>query len=441
MQSAKELVLRCLSVCTEAEPAPAPAPYPAVAPGLAPYPALAPALAPATSDGLQAFFLGLNKRLADDDDAGRSGNLVTSPLSVYAALSLVAAGAREGTLDELLRVLGAPSRDFLAGHVRALAEHVLADGSRTGGPRVSFACGVWHDSTTLLRPAYRTAAAESYKAVARSANFRQEPEEAREQINAWVAAATNDLIPSILSPGALSSCTVLVLANAIYFKGKWEKPFDKELTEDGKFHRLDGTAVDAPLMRGLGRHSIACHDGFKVLQLRYVQGRSSPGQPQPPPIYSMCVFLPNARDGLWGLTDKIARDPGFLRKHLPCGDVLVGDFRLPKFKVSFGVTMKGILQDMGLKEAFELGKADLSDMVEDGAGKLALHKIVHRAVIEVNEEGTEAAAATVATMILCSYSVRPRVDFTADHPFAFFVIEEVSGATLFAGHVLDPTTN
>ncbi|KAF7050740.1 hypothetical protein CFC21_059060 [Triticum aestivum] len=433
MQSVKELVLRCLWLCTEAEAKPDHAL--AASDGLQ-------AFAPAASDGLKAFALGLNKRLTDDD-AGRSGNLVTSPLSVYAALALVAAGAREGTLDELLRVLGAPSLDFLAGHVRALGEHALADGSRTGGPRVSLACSVWHDVTMPLRPAYRATAAESYKAVARAVNFRQKPEEAREQINAWVAAATNDLIPSILSPDALSSLTVLVLANAIYFKGMWEKPFDKELTKDDKFHCLDGIAVDAPFVRGLGWHYIACHDGFKVLQLRYVQGHSSQGQPQPPPIYSMCVFLPDTRDGLWELTDKIASNPDFVRKHLPCGDVMVSDFRLPKFKVNFGMTMEGILQDMGLNEAFEPGKADLSDMAEDGTGKLALEKIIHRAIIEVNEEGTEAVAATVATVILCSSktSDAPHVDFVADHPFGFFVIEEVSGATLFAGHVLDPTTN
>ncbi|XP_037488474.1 putative serpin-Z5 [Triticum dicoccoides] len=392
----------------------------------------------AAGDGLQVFALGLNKRLADD--AGRSGNLVFSPLSVYAALSLVAAGARDRTLDELLGVLGAPSQDFLAGHVRALAEQVLADWSRTGGPRVSFASGVWHDRTMPIRPAYRDAA-ESFNAVAPAVNFRQKPEEARKQINAWVSSSTNGLIPSLVGRGALSNLTDLVLANAIYFKGKWAEPFDKYLTKNDKFHRLDGTAVDAPFMRGLGMHSIACHDGFKVLQLRYEEGRRTMWSPEP--IYSMCVFLPDARDGLWRLTDKIACNPDFLREHLPRSTVLVDDFQMPKFKVTFGMTMNNVLQEMGVKEVFELGKADLSDMAEDGARrKLALEQVIHRAVIEVNEEGTEAAAATYSMAPMCSPNPAPpppRVDFVADHPFAFFVVEEVSGAILFAGHVLDPT--
>ncbi|VAH40568.1 unnamed protein product [Triticum turgidum subsp. durum] len=163
----------------------------------------------------------------------------------------------------------------------------------------------------------------------------------------------------------------------------------------------------------------------------------------PEPIYSMCVFLPDARDGLWRLTDKIACNPDFLREHLPRSTVLVDDFQMPKFKVTFGMTMNNVLQEMGVKEVFELGKADLSDMAEDGARrKLALEQVIHRAVIEVNEEGTEAAAATYSMAPMCSPNPAPpppRVDFVADHPFAFFVVEEVSGAILFAGHVLDPT--
>jgi serpin B len=271
-----------------------------------------------------------------------------------------------------------------------------------------------------------------------------QPEEAGKQINAWVAASTNNLIPSIFSPGALSPLTDLVLANAIYFKGRWDKPFYKKLTKEDKFHRLDGTNVDVPFMRDFGRQLLACHDGFKVLQLRYERGRPLPAQPAP--IYSMCVFLPDARDGLWRLTDKINCDPDFVRKHLPRNDVLVGDFRLPKFKLSFGRDMSGHLRELGLGEAFDEGKADLTGMAEDGARggrRLALQKVMHKAFIEVNEEGTEAAALT-GSLVGCSmYSPPPPppVDFVADHPFAFFVIEEVSGAILFAGHVVDPSIN
>jgi serpin B len=209
-----------------------------------------------------------------------------------------------------------------------------------------------------------------------------------------------------------------------------------------KFHRLDGTKVDVPFMRAFGSQLIACHKGFKVLQLRYEQGELQ-AQDHPAPIYSMCIFLPDARDGLRRLTDKIAGNPGFLHKHLPRSTVRVGKLRLPKFKFSFGKDMAGVLRELGLKEAFDLGKADLSDMAEDGAeGKrrIALQNVIQKAVIEVNEEGTEAAAATTLEMEIesCLYPPPP-VDFIADHPFAFFVIEKRSGAILFAGHVVDPS--
>jgi serpin B len=160
----------------------------------------------------------------------------------------------------------------------------------------------------------------------------------------------------------------------------------------------------------------------------------------------MCVFLPDARDGLWRLTDKIACGPDFLREPLPRSRVLVDDLRLPKFKLSFDTDMADVLRKLGLKEAFDVAKADLSGMTaEDGAEpgrRLALQGVMHKAVIEVNEEGTEAAAVTATTLYGCSANAPlplPRVDFVADHPFAFFVIEEVSGAILFAGHVADPS--
>ncbi|KAK1615212.1 hypothetical protein QYE76_020729 [Lolium multiflorum] len=388
--------------------------------------------------GLQAFALALNKRLADD--AARSNrNLIFSPVSVYAALSLVTAGARERTLSELLGVLGAVSRDDLAGSVRVLSEQALADQSQTGGPRVSFACALWHDKTTPLKPAYIDAAVKSYKAQTCSVDFHKKPGEAGKRINAWVRASTNNLITEIIDPSQLCPQTDLVLANAIYFKGKWSQPFDEEYTEDGKFHRLDGSTVEVPFMQDDSRQRIACHRGFKVLQLDYEEG------PQPRARYSMCVFLPNTRKGLPRLSEMIATDPDFVRKHLPTGTVEVGEFRLPKFKLNFSTGMNDVLPDLGIKEAFQEGKADFYDMLaeEDCPGRgLTLQEVLHKAIIEVNEEGTEAAAVTACRMqkVTCRVDKLPkRVDFVADHPFAFFVIEEVSSAILFAGHVLDPS--
>ncbi|CAL5054409.1 unnamed protein product [Urochloa decumbens] len=534
-----------------------------------------------SSGGLTALSHRLMSKLSSspaDGDTTKSGNLVFSPVSIYSALSLAAAGARGKTLSELLDALGAKSRESLAESVRGVVERALPDGGPRrgggGGPRVAHACGVWHHATLRLKPAYRAVAAASCSAVVHAVDFISKPEEARKQINSWVAKKTSNLIDSVLPPGMVKSNTRLVVATAIYFKGVWDTPFDKSLTREHKFHRLDGGAVDAQFMRSHDDQFIATYKGFKVLRMPYAvhdsfgglrpwraqrnpdlvgpvlatplffllmsaltsaltsssssssaspppprpaqppprpastRGRRRtrrraappaihplpsrrprparpaaiaaiavaptfprpnrpppppgrrrprrPPRPQPPPgrptaaghpldrEYSMCVFLPDARDGLRSLEEEIAASgPGFLAEHMPRSRVEVGDFRVPKFKLSFYDSLKRVLEDLGVKAVFDPNRADLPDMVEGSEEPLYLADVFHRAVIEVNEEGTEAAASTALLFLGKSCGPgyeRPKpVDFVADHPFTFFVVEEVSGAILFAGHVLDPT--
>ncbi|RLN33990.1 putative serpin-Z5 [Panicum miliaceum] len=195
-------------------------------------------------------------------------------------------------------------------------------------------------------------------------------------------------------------------------------------------------------MRSWTKQFIGCHNGFKVLRLLYDQGTTDIGTRPPPPRFSMCVLLPDARDGLWGLIDRVTSKRSFLRDHLPTRRFTIGDFRLPRFKLTFSGDITGaVVKGLGLGGVFTMGEADLSHMVEDKR-PLAMNGVVHKAVIEVNEEGTKA----VAVMACCMFGMSARkpqpppvlVDFVADHPFAFFVIEEVSGAIVFMGHVLEP---
>ncbi|KAF7074917.1 hypothetical protein CFC21_079729 [Triticum aestivum] len=267
-----------------------------------------------------------------------------------------------------------------------------------------------------------------------------QPEDARKEINRWVAKATKKLIiiTSVLPRGSVHRDTRLVLTNAIYFKGKWDNAFSKSRTRDHTFHRLDGSTVQVPFMEGSSRdkYFVADRDGFKVLKLPYKKAAKSGGGAR----YSMCIFLPTARDGLRSLADKMASGtPGFLFDNLPNWSSEV-KLRLPKFKLSFFCSMKKVLKGLGLRAAFSEG-ADLSDMVEeDSSGntvRLRVDDVFHRAVVEVNEEGTEAAASTAMTLVfLCASEP---VDFVADHPFAFYIVEEVSRSVVFAGHVLDPS--
>ncbi|CAL4950152.1 unnamed protein product [Urochloa decumbens] len=391
--------------------------------------------------GLTPFALRLAKQLFEGDGGSRSNNLVFSPLSMYVALALVGAGAGGETLDEFLALLGAASRDELAEIVRGMTASALTDRSALGGPFVAFACGVWHQETTRLKPAYRTAAVESFKAETRAANFLK-AEEVRGEINNWVLKATNNLITTILPEDTVHPTTALVLANAIYFNGSWSKPFDKERTEDKRFYCLDGSSVRAPFMHTKVKQFINEYDGFKVLKLPYRNSRRDDDEwpYQCERNFSMCIFLPDARDGLPGLVDKMeSSSSSFLRDHLPKITVTVGELCLPKFKLSFSSQMNRTLKTMGLEAVFSKRKANLSNMLEDDNDGLYMDHVFHRAAIQVDEAGTEAAASTASTIRKKGGGRFCPTDFIADHPFVFFIVEGVSGAVVFMGLVLDPT--
>ncbi|KAM0834744.1 hypothetical protein ACQ4PT_063395 [Festuca glaucescens] len=395
--------------------------------------------------GLAGLAARLTKRLADENPRA---NLVFSPLSIYAAVSLLAPGARGDTLAEILRLLGARSRDELEESISTMVADALKDRSGSGGPSVAFACGVWNDRTRPLKPAYREAIVGPYMAEARAADFHENAGEAAEQINAWVAEVTRNLIDKVVSAKSFDMDTDAVLANAVYFKGKWDLPFYERSTTDRPFHLLDGAAIDAPFMYNSNRHFIAVYDGFKVLKLQYKMQQQerdpwSTASLKKDPHYSMCIFLPDAYDGLCTLLDEITSRPGFVLDHLPSSKVKVCHFGVPKFKLELLSNVTQVLKDLGLVLPFGMG-ADLSDMLEaDGSGlPLVVQDVFHKAVMEVNEEGTVAAAVTIMRTAP-GYAPRmmrePTVDFVADHPFAYFIVEETSGAILFAGHVVDPT--
>ncbi|KAM0910163.1 hypothetical protein ACQ4PT_014316 [Festuca glaucescens] len=383
------------------------------------------------SGGLTAFALRLSKKLAEGDNTGDK-NVAFSPLSIYTTLGLVAAGARGKTLDEILALLGASSPDEVNEFVRGLA----ADTTGSGGPLVTFAYGVFHQKRMELTPTYLHTAAESYKAEIRAVDFVEgDREKIRGEINGWVAAATSNLIPEILPEGSLLEQTRFVLANAIYFKGTWENRFPEGLTEDLEFHRLGGAApVDVPFMtlgRGERKVFFSYDDGFKVLKLPYKATDDGAR-------YSMCVFLPDERDGLRAMVEALAAAGDSLLDHVPKNRSSVHEVLLPKFKLSFFCSLVEELKGLGLKEAFT-EDADLSGLVDRKVCDVRLDEVFHKAVVEVNEEGTVAAACT-AVRGRVKQCARMPMRFIADHPFAFYIVEEVSGAVVFAGHVLDPSS-
>lgn len=233
-----------------------------------------------------------------------------------------------------------------------------------------------------------------------------------------MAAATNYLIDSILDQESLQRDTRLVLANAIYFKGKWQdRPFTVTNTITDKFYLLDGhRTVYASFMRSRKNHFISVHNGFKVLRLPY---KSAPKNGTGPPLarYSMSVFLPDARDGLPGLLQRMASMGTSLHSYLPMDKVPVGDFRLPKFNLSFSSNLQDVLKDnLGIRAAFDREQADLCDMATSqespSTDKLFVGDVYHKAVFEVNEEGTEAATVSASTVMMYATCA----SFPPNHP-------------------------
>lgn len=252
-------------------------------------------------------------------------------------------------------------------------------------------------------------------------------------MNSWVDKVTSGLIKEILPAGSIETDTKLVLGNALYFKGTWAQKFHASDTKDDNFHLLDKTSIKAPFMSSTKNQYISTFENLKVLKLPYQQGGDRRQ-------FSMYILLPNAQDGLWSLAGKLTSEPEFLEKHIPARAVPVGQFKIPKFKISFDFEASKLFKSLGVQLPFST-EADLSELVDSPLGQsLCVSSIFHKSFVEVNEEGTEAAAATVAVIMCKSLpSVPPmKVDFVADHPFLFVIREDVTGVVLFVGHVVNP---
>lgn len=253
------------------------------------------------------------------------------------------------------------------------------------------------------------------------------------EVNSWAERGTNGLIKEILPSGAVDQSTRLIFANALYYKGTWNEKFDASKTKEHDFHLLNGSSIKVPFMTSKKKQYISVHDGFKVLGLPYKQGEDKRQ-------FSMYFFLPDANDGLPALVDRVGSEPGFLERHVPRMKVQVGDFRIPKFKMSFGFEASKLLKELGITLPFSGG--DLTEMVDSSVNQnLHVSNIFHKSFIEVNEEGTEAAAATAGVIKLRSMMAFEELDFVADHPFLFFLREDITGVVMFIGSVLNPTVS
>ncbi len=375
-------------------------------------------VAPDASDVVQAgnaFALDLYGELAKKD-----GNLFLSPFSIHTAFAMLYAGARGETETQMADVMGySLDQAKLQDAFHALLVS-LDRGTEFGGYRLDVANRLWGQTGYQFLDEYLTVTREKYLAPLAELDFEADPEAARTVINQWVEEQTENLIKNLMPQGSINAMTRLVLTNAIYFKGTWETQFDPDDTQDGPFWTAPGVSITVPTMTRDDTVRIGHGEDLMVLELPYT-GRD----------LSMFVFLPDAVDGLPALEQRLTPE------NLDAWMQSVADTKmrmtLPRFEVESFFNLNGALADLGMPDVFSPGQADLSGI--NGARNLFVQAAVHKAFIKVNEEGTEAAAATGISVGITSVPTQ----FLANHPFLFLIRDNVTGSILFLGRVVDPT--
>ncbi|CAA0816301.1 Serpin-ZX [Striga hermonthica] len=361
----------------------------------------------------------------------KDNNFVFSPLSIHVMLAMVAVGSGRPARDQLLRYLKFDSIEELNSLSSQVATWVLADGGPFGGPLLSIANGVWVERSLALKPSFKDTIENAYRSAVDHVDFRNQSDAVREAVNSWAEEKTNGVIKNLLSRGSVDSMTMLILANALYFKGFWASKFDPSLTQVHDFFLLNGRSVRVPFMTSSKNQLALAFDDFKVLKLPYQTGQDTRA-------FSMYFFLPNARDGLQALVEKFGSISGFVEHHTPRRRVKMGNFRLPKFKISSDFEASQFFKKQGLVLPFQDGLTEIVYSHPNTAPRISL--FMHKAYVEVDEQGTEAAAVTYVAMYGCMMAMPPVdvFDFVADHPFLFVIREEISGVVLFVGQVVNP---
>jgi len=375
--------------------------------------------------GNTAFALDLYREFRQE----RDGNIVFSPLSVSLALAMVFAGARGDTADQMAQVLGVPGSETPA-VFQALTSDLMARGNAgddRGDAELRIANALWGEQSFPFSDAFVNELETSYDAGLRLADFMGDPEAARREINDWVADQTDDHIEEIVPEGVIDQQTRLVLANAIFFASTWRTTFDIDDTEDDAFHLADGATVKTPFMVQTAQFPYHQGDRARVVELPYaVDG------------FAMTIILPD--EGQFdAVEDDLDVDAlGRMADALEASRVEV---HLPKFEFNLGESLIDMLESLGMTDAFDAERADLGGMIDDGVdAHLVISAVLHEAFVSIDEEGTEAAASTVAGISVTS---APLPDETTtlriDRPFLFAIRDTVTGTVLFLGRVMDPS--
>jgi len=361
------------------------------------------------------FALGMYRHLI-----GQSENLFYSPLSISLALAMTYGGARGDTATAMADAMRfrLPS-EKLHPAFNALDLSLSNRGSDPETFELHIANAIWGQQDYVFLEGYLDLLAIHYGAAMRLLDFVNAPDQSRQIINRWVEDQTNNRIQDLLPPTSITPMTVLVLTNAIYFNAKWQTQFPSEGTSDGPFTRPDGTVVGVPMMRETMTVPYATGDGYQAIELPYLMDD-----------FSMLILLPDS--GRYeALEDALTTEQlsGIVGDLSPEQMALI----MPKFSFTSEFNLNDALTALGMGIAFS-GNADLSGM--DGTRNLFISDVVHKAFVAVDEEGTEAAA---ATGVVVGRTSLPSLEVRVDRPFIFVIRDRATGSLLFMGRVLDPS--
>ncbi|TNN76862.1 Leukocyte elastase inhibitor [Liparis tanakae] len=375
------------------------------------------------SNSNTTFALELLRTLSQ---ANPAGNIFVSPLSISSALAMVYLGAVGDTAAQMAKALSFSSGEGVHAEFQTLNAEI---NSPSASYILKLANRLYGENTANFLPQFIEATQKHYQADLKSVDFMGAPEACREEINSWVEQQTENKIKDLLKPGTVSAMTRLALVNAIYFKGNWMNRFDQADTKEMSFKVNQNEAKQVQMMYQMKKlpYNYIPDFGLQILELPYVGDE-----------LSMLILLPDetadGSDPLLKLENDLTRenlDEWTNRENMDVhSEVIV---HLPKFKLEEDYELNEPLAKLGMTDVFCGAKADLSGM--NGEGGLFLSTVVHKAFVEVNEEGTEAAAATAGMVAFCM--VREE-HFTADHPFLFFIRHNKTKSILFLGRFSSP---
>jgi serpin B len=334
------------------------------------------------------------------------------------------AGAKGETEKQMAKVL---HFQWPQEHLHPAFSALLSGIEEAKGYELAIANVLWGQKNYKFLQAFLNVTNTCYEGGFKELDFSNSPGPSRLTINLWVEEKTRQKIKDLLGPEDITARTRLVLTNAIYFKGSWMTKFDPNRTRDASFKLEDGSVLTTPMMNRTDSFNYGANQLSQFLELPYAGDR-----------LSMLILLPRQRVGLAGVEQALTGDNvRKWRASMRNEEVVVS---IPRFKVTARFDLKDSLVAMGMKDAFVDGKADFSGMA--GRPDLYISKVIHKAFVEVNEEGTEAAAATAVTTHL-SMSLKPmhpreQLVFRADHPFIFAILDRQSGSILFLGRVMNP---